>query len=142
MTQAENGNIVQVHYTGKLKDGTIFDSSTGREPLQFTLGAGQMIPGFDQAVLGMKIGESKTVTIPAEDAYGPSRDDLILVVPHEELPEGLNPRVGQPLQMTMEDGRSIDVIITEVSETTITLDANHSLAGKDLIFEIELVEIQ
>ncbi|MFC1991316.1 peptidylprolyl isomerase [Chloroflexota bacterium] len=142
MTEAENGNIVQVHYTGKLEDGTVFDSSAGREPLQFTLGAGQMIPGFDKAVPGMKVGESKTVTIPAEDAYGPSRDDMIMEFPREQLPPEINPEVGQQLQMTQSDGRAVNVTITEVSETTMTIDANHFLAGKDLVFDIELVSIQ
>ncbi|MBA7608455.1 Trigger factor [subsurface metagenome] len=142
IAQAENGNIVQVHYTGTLEDGTVFDTSVGREPLQFTLGAGQMISGFEQAVLGMKIGESKTVTIPAKDAYGPRRDDLILVVPREELPGELTPEVGQQLQMTRGDGGISIVPIIDVSETTITIDANHHLAGKDLVFEIELVGIQ
>ncbi|MFC1954465.1 peptidylprolyl isomerase [Chloroflexota bacterium] len=139
---AENGSIVQVHYTGKLEDGTIFDSSKGREPLQFTLGAGQMIKGFDRAVLGMKIGESKTVNIPVEDAYGPSRDELIMVIPRDELPAELTLEVGQQLPMTRDDGRPVSVTITEVSETMITIDANHFLAGKDLLFTIELVSIQ
>jgi len=142
MKEADNGNIVQVHYTGKLEDGTVFDSSEGREPLQFTLGAGQMISGFDKAVLGMKIGESKTVNIPAEAAYGPSRDELIIEIPRGELPTEINPEVGLQLQMSQSDGRPVNVIITEVSETTITIDANHFLAGKNLVFEIELVSIQ
>ena len=142
MPQARNGNIVQVHYTGTLKDGTVFDTSVGGEPLEFTLGEGQVIPGFEQAVLGMKIGESKTVTIPADDAYGPQRDDLILVMNREELPTGLNPEVGQQLQMTRADGGISIVTVTDVSDTTITVDANHPLAGKDLTFEIELMIIQ
>jgi len=142
MPQAKNGNIAQVHYTGTLKDGTVFDTSVGREPLEFTLGEGQMIPGFEQAVLGMKIGESKTVTIPADDAYGPHRDDLILVMNREELPTGLNPEVGQQLQMTGADGGISIVTVTDVSDTTITIDANHPLAGEDLTFEIELMSIQ
>ena len=140
--QAKNGNIVQVNYTGTLQDGTIFDTSVGYEPLEFTLGEGQVIPGFEQAVLGMKIGESKTVTIPADDAYGPHRDDLILVIDREELPTGLTPEVSQQLQMTQTDGATSIVTVTEVSDTTITIDANHPLAGKDLTFEIELVGIQ
>ncbi len=139
---AENGDIVQVHYTGKLADGTVFDSSLEREPIQFTLGAGQMIPGFDKAVLGMKVGESKTVTIPAEDAYGPSRDDLLIEIPREELPADMTPEVGQELPMTRGDGRTVNMPITEVSETTVTIDTNHFLAGKNLVFEIELVSIQ
>ena len=141
-TQAKNGNTVQVHYTGTLSDGTIFDTSVGREPLEFTLGEGQMIPGFEQAVLGMEIGESKTVTIPANDAYGPRRDDLTLVVDREELPTDLNPEVGQQLQITVEGGGTGVVTVTDVSDTTITIDANHPLAGQELTFEIELLRIQ
>ena len=139
---AQNGNIVQVHYTGTLQDGTMFETSVGREPLEFTLGEDRMIPGFEQAVLGMKIGESKTVTIPAEDAYGPYDADMTLVVSREELPGDMTPEVGQQLEMTGSDGGTIIVIITEVSDTTVTLDANHPLAGKDLTFEIELVSIE
>ncbi len=140
--QAKNGNTVQVNYTGKLADGTVFDSSVGREPLEFTLGAGQMIPGFEKAVLGMKVGEKKTVTIPADEAYGPRRDEQIVELPREKLPSDLTPEVGQQLQMTRPDGGMIIVAITKVSDKTVTLDANHPLAGKDLTFEIELVKIQ
>ncbi len=140
--QAKNGDTVQVHYTGKLADGTVFDSSVERDPLEFTLGAGQMIPGFEKAVLGMKVGGKKTVTIPADEAYGPHRDELMLEVPREKLPSGLTPQVGQQLQMTRPDGGMIVVTITKVSDTTVTIDANHPLAGKDLTFEIELVKIQ
>lgn len=139
---AGDGDTVRVHYTGTLEDGTTFDTSVGGEPLEFTLGAGQMIPGFEEAVYGLKIGESKTVTIPAEEAYGPHRDDLVIVVEWEQLPAGLDPEVGQQLQMQQTDGRTAVVIVTDVSETTITVDANHHLAGKDLTFEIELVEIK
>ena len=139
---AQNGNIVQVHYTGTLQDGTMFETSVGREPLEFTLGEDRMMPGFEQAVLGMKTGESKTVTIPAKDAYGPHNADMTLVVNREELPEDITPEVGQQLEMTGSDGGTIIVIITEVSDTTVTLDANHPLAGKDLTFEIELVSIE
>ena len=142
MAQAEDGNLVQVHYTGTLQDGTRFDTSVGREPLEFTLGEGQMIPGFEQAVLGMKIGESKTVTIPAGDAYGQRRDDLLMVVGREELPEGLTLEVGTQLQMTTEGGGTSVVTITDVTDTTITIDANYPLAGEDLTFEIELVSIK
>jgi len=139
--QAENGDVVQVHYTGKLADGTVFDSSVGREPLEFTLGAGQMIPGFEQAVLGMKVGESKTVTIPANEAYGPRLDDLIAEVLRERLPSDLTPEVGQQLGMNRPDGGVSIVTITGVSDNTVTIDANHPLAGEDLTFEIELVKI-
>jgi FKBP-type peptidyl-prolyl cis-trans isomerase 2 len=140
--QAKNGNTVQVHYTGKLADGTVFDSSVGREPFEFTLGAGQVIPGFEKAALGMKVGEKKTVTIPADEAYGPHRDEQVVELPREELPSGMTPEVGQQLVVTQQDGRQIIVVITEVSDETVTIDANHPLAGKDLTFEIELVKIQ
>ena len=140
--QAKNGDTVQVHYTGTLSDGTVFDTSVEREPLEFTLGEGQMIPGFEQAVLGMSVGESKTVTMPSEDAYGPHREELTLVINREELPGGLNPVIGQQLQMTRSDGGIAIVTVTDVSDSTITVDANHHLAGKDLTFEIELVTIQ
>lgn len=139
--QAKTGDIVKVHYTGRLQDGTVFDTSIGSEPLEFTIGQGQLISGFEQAVIGMKVGESKTVTIPVDQAYGPRRDDMILVVERDQLPEDLDPRVGMQLQMNQGDGGIMIVPITEVSETTITIDANHPLAGQDLVFEIELVGI-
>ncbi|MFC2010036.1 peptidylprolyl isomerase [Chloroflexota bacterium] len=138
---AQNGDTVKVHYTGTLDDGTQFDSSVGGDPLEFTLGGQQMILGFEQAVLGMKVGESKTVTIPAADAYGAYRDDLLIEVSREQLPEGMNPAVGDQLQMTQSNGVKMIVPVTGVTETTVTVDANHSLAGKDLTFEVELVEI-
>ncbi len=139
---ASDGDTVRVNYTGTLEDGTTFDTSVGREPLEFTLGEGKMIPGFEKAVYGLQVGKSKTVTIPAEEAYGPHRDDLVIVVEREQLPAGLEPEVGQQLQMQQTDGSTAVVIVTDVSETTITIDANHPLAGKDLTFEIELVEIK
>jgi peptidylprolyl isomerase len=139
---AQNGDIVQVHYIGTLQDGTVFDTSIGREPLEFTLGEDRMIPGFEQAVLGMKVGESKTVDIPEEDAYGPHNAALTLVVSREELPEDMTPEVGQQLEIAGSDEGTIMVIITEVTDTTVTLDANHPLAGKDLTFEITLVNIE
>jgi peptidylprolyl isomerase len=138
---AEEGDTVQVHYTGTLEDGTVFDTSVGREPLQFTLGAGQMIPGFEQGVLGMKLGESKTITIPPEQAYGPYYDDRVWVIDRAQLPTGLEPEVGQRLQMTNAQGQIIVVTVIEVSATNITVDANHQLAGKTLTFEIQLVSI-
>ncbi len=130
-----------MHYTGKLEDGTVFDSSQGGQPLSFTLGAGQVIAGFEEAVEGMKQGESKTTHIPAEEAYGPHRDDLVIEVPRDQIPAELNPEVGQQLQLRQEGGQDIPVVVREVTEGSITLDANHPLAGKSLIFEIELVEI-
>ncbi len=140
--QAKDGDTVRVHYTGTLEDGTVFDSSVEREPLEFTLGEGTLITGFEEAVKGMQVGQSITVTIPAEEAYGPYLDDLVLVIERDQLPEDLDPEVGQQLQMQQTSDRTILVIVTDVSETTITVDANHPLAGKDLTFEIELVEIK
>ncbi len=139
---AKDGNTVKVHYTGKLDDGTIFDTSVEREPLEFTIGTGQMIPGFEGAVRGMQVGQVKTVTIPAEEAYGPHNEDMVLVVDRDKLPENLNPVVGQRLQMQQENGNTAVVVVTDVSDTTITLDTNHPLAGKALTFEIELVEMK
>jgi len=139
---ASDGDAVRVHYTGTLEDGTTFDTSIGSDPLEFTLGEGSMIPGFEQAVYGLKVGQSKTVTIPAEEAYGLYNDELLLVFSREQLPAGINPEVGQELQMQTTDGRIVTVPVIEVSEETITVDANHPLAGKDLTFEIELVEIK
>jgi FKBP-type peptidyl-prolyl cis-trans isomerase 2 len=139
--KAKSGDTVKVDYTGKLSDGTVFDSSIGKQPLEFTLGAKQVIVGFENAVIGMKVGESKTVTIPVDEAYGRYRDDLVFTVNRSELPEGLEPQVGQQLTATNTDGSTTIVTIIEVSEETVTIDANHTLAGKDLTFEITLVEI-
>lgn len=138
---AKTGDTVKVHYTGRLQDGTVFDTSVGSEPLELTLGQNQIIPGFEQAVIGMQVGEFKTVTIPVDQAYGPRRDDMILEVERAELPENLEPEVGMQLQTNQGDGEIMIVTITEVSETTIKIDANHPLAGQDLTFDIELVEI-
>ena len=140
--QAKNGDVVQVDYTGTLENGTVFDTSVGREPLNFTLGEGQMIPGFEQAVLGMKVGESKTVTIPASEAYGPYRDDMVRVINREELTNIPNPEVGQQLYGSQTDGTTITGTITNVTDTTVTVDFNPPLAGKNLTFEIKLISIQ
>jgi peptidylprolyl isomerase len=139
---AKNGDTVIVDYTGKLSDGTVFDTSEGGEPLEFTLGQGKMIPGFEQAVLGMKVGETKTVDIPTDQAYGPRSDDMIIEVGRSELPNDMEPQVGMQLQMTQPDGSTAIVTITEVSDTNVRLDTNHPLAGQDLAFEIKLVEIK
>jgi peptidylprolyl isomerase len=141
-TQAKDGDTVQVHYTGKLADGTVFDSSAGRDPLEFTLGAGQVILGFDKAVVGMKVGEKKTVTIPAAEAYGSYRDDLVIEISRDKISGGVTPKVGQRLQTTRDDGSIVTVTVTKVTDTTVTIDGNHPLAGKDLTFEIELVKIK
>jgi len=141
MKQAENGNTAKVHYTGKLTDGTVFDSSRDREPLEFTLGGGQIIPGFDEAVSGMAVGESKTVTIPSEKAYGPHREEMVFQVDRSQFPEGLNPEPGQQLKTETGEGHPLLVTVTEVAEDKVTLDANHPLSGKELTFEIELMEV-
>ncbi len=137
---ARNGSVVKVHYTGTLVDGSVFDSSLKREPLQFKLGCGQVIPGFEQAVLSMNVGETKTVTIPADQAYGQRRDDLILVVEKEKVPADLAPKVGDRLQIRQPNNTPVLVVVTDINEKTITLDANHALAGKDLTFELTLIE--
>ena len=141
ITQAKFGDTVRVHYTGTLEDGTVFDTSLQREPLEFELGAGEMIPGFEQAVLGMHLGEIETVMIPPEQAYGPYRDELVQAVPRDQFPPGIEPAVGMVLQQTEPDGSVLLITIIEVTESTVTLDANHRLAGKTLTFEIELVEV-
>ena len=139
---AVNGSTVKVHYTGTLNDGSVFDSSDGGEPIEFTLGANQMIPGFERAVYGMRAGQSKTFTIPPEEAYGPRREDLVIELQRSALPDGSAPQVGQVLDLTDSSGRRIPAEIIEVGETTVTLDANSPLAGEDLTFEIKVVEVR
>jgi peptidylprolyl isomerase len=141
MTQAKQGDTVKVHYTGKLDDGTVFDSSIDRDPLEFILGQGQLIPGFEQAVLGMMPGESKTEKIPADEAYGPHRQEMVVEVERQQLPDNIPLDLGQQLQIQQAPNQIIPVVITAISESKVTLDANPPLAGKDLIFEIELVGI-
>jgi len=141
MSTAKNGDTVRVHYTGKLDDGSIFDSSMDRDPLEFTLGKGQLIPGFENAVLGMKEGETKTVKIAAADAYGARREDLIITVERTKVPAHINPEPGLPVQISQKDGSVFNMVITEVTDTHVTLDANHPLAGHDLTFDIQLVQI-
>ena len=139
---AKNGDMVQVNYTGKLTDGTVFDSSVGRAPLEFTLGNDETIPGFEKAVLGMKVGEKKTVTIPADEAY-PYFDELVIAVPRERIRTEAEPVVGQVLSTTGPDGEEIRFTITNISDNgTVTLDGNYALAGKDLTFDIELLKIE
>lgn len=140
MAEAKNGDTVRIHYTGTLEDGTVFDSSEGQEPLEFTLGSGEVIPGFEQAVQGMQPGEKKEVTVAADDAYGSHRSDWVLEVGREDFPPNIQPEVGQQLQLS-QGGQSFVVTVTDVSDASVTLDANHPLAGKDLTFELELVEI-
>ena len=141
MTQAKQGDMVKVHYTGKLDDGTVFDSSVDRDPLEFVLGEGQLIAGFEQAVLGMAPGESKTEKIPADEAYGPHREEMVVEVERQQLPDNIPLDVGRQLQIQQAPNQIIPVVITAISESKVTLDANPPLAGKDLIFEIELVGI-
>ena len=141
MATAKQGDTVHIHYSGSLEDGTVFDSSTGRDPLSFTIGSGQVIPGFEEAVIGMAIDEKKNVTIPVDKAYGPRNEELVMTVPKEQVPPDLNPEVGQKLQMQGPDNTPVVVEVTEVAEEHIKLDANPPLAGKDLIFDLELVEI-
>jgi len=138
---AKDGDTVKVHYTGTLDDGSIFDTSRDREPLEFILGSGNMIAGFDKAVNGMQIGEIKTVTIPSDEAYGTHRDDLVWIIERDKLPEGFEPTIGQQLELGLSSGGKAMVVVTDVSSASITVDANHRLADKDLTFEIELVEI-
>ncbi len=141
MATATNGDTVHVHYTGKLDDGTVFDSSEGRDPLAFTVGAGEVVPGFEDAVSGMQVGDSKTVRIGPADAYGERRDDLVLDVPTEQLPEGLEPEVGMELALRGHDGQTMPVRVAAVGGDAITLDANHPLAGHALIFDVKLVAV-
>ena len=141
MAQAQHGDTVKIHYKGTLADGTVFDSSEGREPLEFVLGSGQVISGFDEAVTGMEQGEKKNVTIPADKAYGPHNAEMVIQAPRSQVPPEINPEVGQQLQMGGPDGQTIIVRVTEVTEEYITLDANPPLAGQDLTFDIELVAI-
>jgi len=139
--KAKANDKVKVHYTGKLTSGEVFDSSQGRAPLEFTVGGGQMIKGFDEAVNGMEVNEQKTVTIPSVEAYGEKKDELIQEIPVDQLPADMQPEVGQKLVATNDLGHQTQVSVIGVTEEAITIDANHELAGKDLVFEIELVEI-
>lgn len=140
MAQAQNDSQVKIHYTGRLDNGQVFDSSQERDPLEFTIGQGQLIPGFEAAVLGMQVGEKKTVTIPAKEAYGPRQEELLFAVDRAQLPDHIQPEVGQQLQVNQE-GQTAMVTISELTDTTITLDANHPLAGENLTFELEVMEI-
>ncbi len=141
MAQAKNGDRVKVHYTGKLADGTVFDSSLQGDALQFTLGDKQLIPGFESAVLGMSVGEEKTFIIPADEAYGAHNTDLVFTVDRSSLPPQMNPAVGQRFQVRQQDGSVTAVTVFAVTDANVTFDANHPLAGRDLTFEIQIVEI-
>lgn len=141
MQQVKKGDTVKVHYHGKLTDGTTFDSSEGREPLEFEVGGGMVIPGFDTGVSGMAIGEKKTITIPADEAYGPKQEEMIMEFPKDRFPEDMVPEAGMQLNMSNEQGQNFPVVIVEIRDEVVILDANHPLAGEDLTFDLELVEI-
>ena len=141
MSQAKTGDTVKIHYTGTLDDGTQFDSSAGRDPLEFQLGGGHVIPGFDKAVEGMTVGDNKTVRIEADDAYGPRHEQLVQEVPRSALPDDLNPEQGMALQASGPEGQVMQVTVVAVAEDTLTVDANHPLAGQPLNFSLELVSI-
>jgi peptidylprolyl isomerase len=142
MAQAQQGDTVKVHYTGRLDDGTVFDSSIISDPLEFTIGESQVILGFEEALIGMNPGESKTVRVPVDRAYGPYREDMIVVVERDKFPPSIQPEIGQQLEIRQrENGQTFPVTVTDVSESSVTLDANHHLAGKDLTFDIQLLEI-
>ena len=136
----ENGNVVSVHYVGKSTDGDVFDTSEGREPLQFQVGSGQIIPGFERAILGKIVGDKVTTTIRPEEGYGLVREDLVVSVPADKMPGTVE--VGQTLEASGDDGQVAHVVVTEVTEENVTIDGNHPLAGKELIFDIEVVSIQ
>jgi peptidylprolyl isomerase len=141
MQQAKSGDTVKVHYSGRLTDGTTFDSSTGRDPLEFKVGNGDVIKGFDDGVTGMAVGDKKTVHIPADEAYGQKEDERVIQFPRANFPPDMEPEVGMQLNMTNGTGQVIPVVVTDVDNENVTLDANHPLAGQDLIFDIELVDI-
>jgi peptidylprolyl isomerase len=142
MQEAKSGNQVKVHYHGRLHDGTTFDSSEGRSPLEFEVGAGQVIKGFDDGVLGMKEGDKRTIHIPVEEAYGEKSADMIIEFPKDQFPPDMKPEVGMQLNLRGQDGRNFPVVISDIKDDLIVLDGNHPLAGKDLIFDIEMVEIK
>lgn len=141
MTQAKPGDTVRIHYTGTLADGSTFDSSHGRDPLEFTLGEGQIIPGLEREIDGMAIGESKQVSVPAAEAYGDRDPDRTHAIPREQVPDHVPLDIGTRLQLQSPDGQTVAVTVAEVSEAQVVLDANHPLAGEDLTFDVELVEI-
>lgn len=142
MAQVENGNTVQVHYKGTLTDGTVFDSSEGRDPLEFKMGEGQIIPGFEKAVMGMEVGGKTDVSIKPEDAYGEKRDDLIIPVPKADFPDDIRAEKGLKIQMGDNQGNTMIAEIIDITDESIVLDANHMLAGETLNFAIEVVDIK
>jgi peptidylprolyl isomerase len=141
MSKVKDGDTVKLHYTGKLENGDVFDSSREKEPFEFTVGNKAVIPGFEKGVVGMGVGDTKTIEIPPEQAYGAKRDELVVVVNKSDFPEDITPSVGQRLQIKQQDGNPVIVTITDLTEDSITLDANHPLAGFTLVFDVEIVEI-
>lgn len=141
MDKAKSGDTVKVHYTGKLHDGTVFDTSEDRDPLEFTLGGGRIISGFDEAVVGMSINESKTVILTHDKAYGPHNQDMVMEIERNRIPPNVKPEVGQHFQIPGPNGQTLAVMVVGISDTAVTFDANHPMAGKDLTFDIQLVEI-
>lgn len=141
MTEAKKGKNVKIHYTGRLQNGSVFDSSSGRDPLQFSIGSGQVIQGFEEAVIGMKVGEKKTVEIPCKKAYGERNPSMVMEVDRKHVPPGLDPEVGQQLELGSPEGEIVKVTVIKADAKSITLDANPPLAGEDLTFDIELVEV-
>jgi len=141
MQQVKKGDKIKVHYNGRLNDGQTFDSSSGREPLEFEVGGGMVIKGFDEGVKGMAVGDKKTITIPFDQAYGPRNPDMIIEMPKDRFPKDMELEVGMPLGMSDGQGQQFEVTIIEIKDDSVTLDANHPLAGQDLIFDLELVEI-
>ncbi len=141
MAKAKTGDVVKVHYTGKLDDGTVFDSSVEREPIEYTIGEGQLIPDFEKAPVGMEVNESKTITIPAENAYGPRQEERVVPISREQVPPDMELKVGDTIEVGASDGQRMLVKVAEMDEQTVKLDTNHALAGEDLTFDITLVEI-
>lgn len=141
MSQASTGDTVRIHYSGRLNDGTVFDSSDGREPLEFTIGDNMIIPTLEAAIVGMTVGDSATVEIAAADAYGPRHDDAIQTVERSMIPDDVDLAVGRQLQATAQNGQTVVLTVVEADDETVTLDSNHPLAGRDLTFDVRLVEI-
>jgi FKBP-type peptidyl-prolyl cis-trans isomerase 2 len=139
--KVKKGDTIQVHYTGKFEDGKEFDSSLNRQPLQFEVGAGRVIKGFEDAVIGLQAGEKKTVIVSAEDAYGSFDENLLVEIPKKNVPEGVTPEVGMRLQLVNQQGQAVHVVVTEIFDKTVRLDANHPLAGKTLVFDLEVLKI-
>jgi peptidylprolyl isomerase len=142
MSQAKNGDTVKVHFTGRLQNDEVFTRSEDESPLEFTLGSGELIPGVETGILGMEVGEKKTITAPPEQAYGPRQEELVVEVKRSDLPEHITPTIGKPLRIRHSDGNDTEVFIADISEDTVTLDGNHPLAGLTLFFDLELVEIR